>query len=320
MSSRWIRVNLVFRLKSPLHIGYLPSKGSVVAPTRHYVPGRNFWGALTKKVTGLLYEEPEALDYREIGNEIRNRFRFSYFYIYDGETLYQPGYACGYLRYGSGGKFVDRYEFENRFLESQASTAIDDRSLTARSGSYHEIEYIKDKFLDASGRVRDTMLAGCFWVSEEEKPGARLKGLKVDDRGIWIDEFNIIEEFSLGGEVKYGFGRVALYKAGGIDWDFPPFTWENPDKIEIDENSPLVGHLPYSREFSFRGEIELVSGREYPDPQEKDAKPYQKPGQKIIAPSCHFAPGTVIDSNLKDREFCLDWDGKIKVKGGFLEG
>ena len=77
----WKRFDVVFALNSPLHIGYLPfTKGLVISPTRYYVPGRNFWGAVTKRLTESLYNDPTK-EYKKIGKQIKENFRFSYFYL-----------------------------------------------------------------------------------------------------------------------------------------------------------------------------------------------------------------------------------------------
>ena len=97
----WKKINVVFKLKTPLHIGYIPFKGSVVSPTRYYVPGRNLWGAVTKRVTEHLCENPTANNYKNIGKQIMENFRFSYFYLYDGKTIYLPRYTDEGVKYGN---------------------------------------------------------------------------------------------------------------------------------------------------------------------------------------------------------------------------
>jgi len=59
----------VFKLKTPIHIAYLPLKGSVVSQTRYFIPGRNLWGALTKRITEFINEEPEPEHYKNIGSK-----------------------------------------------------------------------------------------------------------------------------------------------------------------------------------------------------------------------------------------------------------
>jgi hypothetical protein len=44
----WIGYRVVFRLRSPLHIGW--RKAGNVQVTRPYLTGRSFWGALTERL------------------------------------------------------------------------------------------------------------------------------------------------------------------------------------------------------------------------------------------------------------------------------
>ena len=94
----WEKINVVFKLKSPLHIGYIPFKGSVISPTRYYVPGRNFWGAITKRITEYLYKNPKTEDYKETGKQVIENFRFSYFYLYDGFVIFFCQFHCIYYK------------------------------------------------------------------------------------------------------------------------------------------------------------------------------------------------------------------------------
>lgn len=158
----WTRIDVIFTLKSPLHIGYLPFKGSVISPTRYYVPGKNFWGAITKRTTEHLYKDPHGSDYREVGDKIKNNFRFSYFYLYDDKTIYTPSFADDELKYGN----LLLPEFEHKFIGSRVLTAIDKNSGTAKNESLHEVEFIKDKYIDENGEVKTTKIIGCIWVKD----------------------------------------------------------------------------------------------------------------------------------------------------------
>ena len=206
----WNQNKVVFKLKSPLHIGYTPFKSSVVSPTRYYILGRNFWGAITKQITESFFRSFESEDYIDVGHDIRNNFIFSYFYLYDGDTVYYPKYEEKELKYG------DMYvsNFESRFIDSRISTAIDN-SGTAKDESLHEIEYINNKFKDKNGNVNDVKIAGYIWIKEnatiKDKDNNKKLEIKKEKDGIYINNFNIIKELILGGESKYGFGHVEFY-------------------------------------------------------------------------------------------------------------
>jgi len=358
--NRWQKENFVVRLKSPLHIGYIgyiPFKGPVVSPTRYYVPGRNFWGAVTKRITEHLCKVPEADDYKKIGKQVMENFRFSYFYLYDGKTIYLPHYTDKGMKYGDNKKKITKAEFEHRFIGSIVSTGIDDKTKTAKDKSLHEIEFINNRFRDENGDIKAVKIAGCIWIKKDAKIND--KDFKIDN-GIFIDDFNIISELILGGESKYGFGHVLLDLIDKVNFPLEYIMKsENHDeqckgevKIKCGKNKPLIAHLRYDREINFEGEVELLTGRGYYDPNKlKNSKNEKQkfcmdspssegknnstddmnPGKVISRPVYYFSPGTVLkkikektDEKLKKKTdekqeeqeesiICkLNWDGTLE--------
>ncbi|HOQ38384.1 MAG TPA: hypothetical protein PLR73_11870 [Acetivibrio sp.] len=295
----WREIVVSFKLKSPLHIGYIPFKGSVISPTRYYVPGRNLWGAVTKHITEYLHKNPIAEDYRNIGAMVKDNFRFSYFYVYDGMNINFPRYTEQGLKYGN----ISRSEFEHKFIGSQISTAIDTTG-TAKSESLHEIEFIDNKFKDSNGNIRDVKIIGCVWVREDAEIDDK-KIIGSSKEGILIDKFNIIEELILGGESKYGFGHVLF---DPIDGARLPITTCGTEelKIKLDGNC-IIAHLKYGKGVKFKGDVELLTGRGYYDPKVSDGKIRDKPGRAISKPEFYFSPGTYIDSG--STTYVVNWDG-----------
>lgn len=307
----WKRRDVIFTLKSPLHIGYLPFKGSVISPTRYYIPGKNFWGAITKRATESF---PSSGDYKKIGLEIKDSFRFSYFYLYDGKAIFIPKYKDSGLVFGEDGKEqIDKFSFERRFIGSRVLTAIDSKSGTARDESLHEIEFLKHRFRDEKGNIENTRIIGSIWIKE----GSYLNGfeIKFDNNGIFVNDFNLIEELVLGGEQGYGFGKVHLEKVLN-EKRFPigksNNTQSNEIEIKIESVSPILSHLKYEQNISFQGDIELLIGRGYFDIEKSDSKAseYKKDAGNVITnKGYYFSPGTMIE---RDDEFLLDWDGIIR--------
>ena len=312
----WKRLDAVLTLKSPLHIGYLPFRGSVISPTRYYVPGRNFWGAITKRATENLHEK-SAKEYEEIGKQIKENFRFSYFYLYDGKTIFIPQYSEEGLRFGD----KKQIQFEYRFIGSRVLTAIDSNSGAAKDESLHEIEFIKHKFSDDNGQTRNTKIIGCIWV----KDGARLNNyeIQIENNGIFINNFNLIEELTLGGEQGYGFGSVKLEFI--LNEKIFPIK-DIPDKEEIniiaEEDKPILSHLKYNARIPFRGELELLIGRGYfdiefdieGDTQKTGGRYKENPGSVLTSPNYHFSPGTFVNLG-NDKELLLGWNGVLIRKG-----
>lgn len=311
----WERIDVIFTLKSPLHIGYLPFKGSVISPTRYYVPGKNFWGAITKRTTEHLYENPQGKNYKNIGKQIKDNFRFSYFYLYDDKTIYTPSFDDDELKYGN----LLLPEFEHKFIGSRVLTAIDKNSGTAKDESLHEIEFIKDKYIDENEEVKTTKIIGCIWIKE----GTKLdnKDVEIKDNRIFINDFNIIEELTIGGELGYGFGLVKLESIIPNGKLFPIKEVSLEDEnilIEIEENQPIISHLQYDKDLHFQGDIEILAGRGYFDVekninQETQNPEYKKnPGKSLTSKGYYFTPGTLLLNNIEP--LLMDWDGVLKKK------
>ncbi len=306
----WYRVNVVFTLKSPLHIGYLPFRGPVISPTRYYVPGRNFWGAITKRATENLYEKP-VKEYEEIGKQVKGIFRFSYFYLYDGKTIFMPQYSEEGLLFGDK-KQIDKFQFEYRFIGSRVLIAINSDSGTAKYESLHEIEFIKDKFSDDEDRIKDTKIIGCIWVKENSK--IEDYEVQIKNNGIFVNNFNLIEELTLGGEQGYGFGSVKLESIS----DNKAFLIRDiPDGEEINiitkEDEPILSHLKYDERVPFRGEIELLTGRGYLDidGENREKSEYKKSaGGKLARLGYYFSPGTFVNLE-NDKRPLLGWNGVL---------
>ncbi|MGQ9720276.1 MAG: RAMP superfamily CRISPR-associated protein [Candidatus Jordarchaeum sp.] len=292
------RIDVAFTLKSPVHIGYLPNKGSVIASTRYYIPSKNIWGAITKRATEKLFDNPKTREYRNVGKEVMKNFRFSYFYIYDGETIYLPAYTDEGIKYGD----KNIRDFEHNFIGSRVLTAMDHEKGTAKYGSFHEIEFIKNKFRDEGGNIRITKLIGCIWG----KKGCKLpaengeKEVKMGN-GIFVDEINLIETLILGGEQNYGFGVVEL-ESVGTETKFP--IEDNIDrdyvKIKVYKNEPILSHFEYDRGICFKGEVELLGGRGYFDIEENksesESQEYKAgPGAILSNTRYCISPGSIVE-------------------------
>ncbi len=311
----WKRLDIIFALKSPIHIGYLPFKGSVISPTRYYIPGKNFWGAITKRTTEYVYKNPTR-EYQEVGRQIKESFKFSYFYLYDGETILIPKYDESGLIFGDQ-KQLNKFQFENRFIGSRVLTAIDSASGKAKDESLHEIEFIKDKFVDnESGAIKNTKIIGSIWVKE----GFKLNNYEIiAENGIFINEFNLLEELTLGGEQGYGFGTINLEsilknKRFPID-----DIIDNEIKITANNEKPIISHLKYDRSITFRGDIELLGGRGYFDIEEENSlndnsTKYKENAGKILSNIDYYiVPGSLVKLE-SNKNFVLNWNGTMEIR------
>jgi len=289
-----------FRLKSPLHIGF--HKIMHFFRTRPYVPGKLLWGTLTAKLTPMI----GINDYQKTGMFLKKAFRFGYLYPYVEGKLYIPLYTEEGLKFGD----LKQNDFEEKFISSLASAAIDAESLTAEEGMLHEVEYINPYTTDDGKPV---YLKGLLWLREFEENDIRLS--RNNDELIIIYNkisFNfkdpLSNRFQIGGERKYGFGLVELKEFNKISSnEFNEWSgkWDEEDEevcISINSDNPIWSHLLYSNNISIKGNIEPLVGREWE--AEKGA------GRKLISHGLFWTPGSVL---CEDRRFKITEFGFFEV-------
>jgi len=319
MNNSWQKIDVVFDVKSPLHIGYLPSKGSVISHTRYFIPGKNFWGAITKKVTESIYQKPNARHYQIIGKEIKDNFRFSYFYIFYNNKILNPIYRSNGLFYGLNG-IISKTKFEHIFIGSQISTAIDSKTKISFDKSLHELEYIKNTYRNENSCLHTTQIIGSIWIKHNCQIANDVNLIinSNDDPGIFLNDtdINLIDQLTIGGEQNYGFGLVKikslLYDKLKIDYK----TNSTNVKILVKPINPLTYHLKYEENLSFKGELEIISGREYQYDSDNASKDItnsfkRNPGKRIVIPEYYYSPGTKIECN-QPFEAILQWNGFLK--------
>jgi hypothetical protein len=194
-------------------------------------------------------------------------------------------------------------------------TAINSVPGTAKDESLHEMEFIKDKFSDDGGRVKDTKIIGCIWVKENSK----LENYKVQikSNGIFVNDFNLIVELTLGGEQGYGFGLVGL--ASILDKLFPIEDSQNGKEVNIivEKDKPILFHLKYDKKIPFKGDLELLTGRGYFDVEkdhlEREVKYKVGAGEVLSNIDYYLVPGSLVKLE-GNREFILCWNGIMSIE------
>lgn len=298
----WQRVPVCFELRSSLHVGFLPNgAGTVVARTRCYVPGKNLWGGVTAQLTPRLISNPTAGDYRVVGDALQTQAVFSYCYLSDGARLFTPDYAGAGLRWGG---LSDR-AFRAQVTASRTSTRIAPTG-GAQDAMLHEIEFVRHRVGSPGEPGPLVLLLGAAWVRQD----ATIAGypVQVQEESVTVDGTDLFEGATLGGERNYGFGRVR--RVGTTDWartmvgelwpDQPDVAWT------LDEGRPILAHLAYQDGLAFRGQVEIVAGREYR--RDRAGALFREPGQQITTEGYCFAPGTRLRSAVTVR---LDYWGRL---------
>jgi hypothetical protein len=316
----------IFRAESPVHIGY--KQIGILKTTRYYITGRAMWGAITANLTRALFENPSPKDYEVVGNFVRENIRTTYFYpaikkndIKDPEKwseidvkdylVFLPNYIDDGLRFGK----ISKEEFEQIFVGSLVSTALEVSTKTAEEGSLHEFEFIKDK-VKIGESVADVYWIGYLFINMDAKEAKDDDGKKVYD--VIIEETdedikiifakngryhknhlknNILNQLFVGGERNYGLGRLKLLELTKETCKiFEKFDLEFNDENPIlennsDKNSAIaIAHVNLNGLELELGEIEPIVGLEWSDrgagQKVSDAEICVTPGSKLK--SCNF--------------------------------
>jgi len=246
----WQLVCLSYELRSPLHIGY--HKVGNVQRTRHYIPSRNLWGAVTERLTRGGFGAPGAPrgDYQKIGAWVQEHCVFTYFFVWDEEHLLYPCYKSEGLYYGD--RKLLGIDFERRYLGVHVSTALDAVSSSAQAGSLHELEYIAHFAQDCAEPLPTHLLGWVFLDDDSEQYlGSEEKWRE------WLGELQV------GGERRYGFGHLRL-----CSWSKEPLlpagyvavlNKQRP-QLEVEAGAPLLAHVQVQG-LQARGQIEPLVGR-----------------------------------------------------------
>lgn len=240
----WRCYQLTYELRSPLHIGY--NKVGTLQRTRYYLPARNLWGALTERLTrcGFASGGMPAGNYQKIGRWVQEHCAFTYFYILENDGLLQPRYSDEGLCYGP----LTTADFERRYLDSLVTTALFPQSTSAETGSLHEVEFISPYPLDDKGAGGRTRLRGKIFVDDEA-------------HAFWSQIREALKDLHVGGERRYGFGRLRLVgnatedQPGGYEAD------QARPKLRLNAGAPLPAHALVD-DVPARGLVEPLVGRE----------------------------------------------------------
>jgi hypothetical protein len=246
----WMLYTAIYELHNPLHVGY--HKVGNLQRTRYYIPARNLWGAVTEALTrrGFHTQNAPLGDYRAIGEWVKAHCAFGYWFVYENQRFLTPGYSKDGLKYGD----LTVAEFERRYLDTYASTAIDPATTSAEEGSLHEVEFIAPYHPvrpDHQGAALSTRIAGRVFLDETALP---MLGEESRWRA-WLDDLQI------GGERRYGFGMLRLVEMKQMNDSQTDLTGKRP-RQSVPKDAPLLAHTAVAPGIQVRGQIEPLVGRE----------------------------------------------------------
>ncbi|MGQ9561839.1 MAG: hypothetical protein ACUVWA_15215 [Candidatus Oleimicrobiaceae bacterium] len=196
----WDLFRWVWLLESPLFIGSTPA-GSLNR-CRLYVPARALWGVLTAEIA---WANATAFpNYVNIGDQLHKEARFTYLYpaekVGDGWRIWLPRYEKGkgliWRREDSQNtvKALPDRQMRMRLLSTRSGTAIDPSSDTATEGTLRESEYINTHWRSADGNAGS--------------PIAMVGYVFLERQGIIRNHLQKITSVIMGGDTRYGFGRL----------------------------------------------------------------------------------------------------------------
>ena len=220
----WQKYALVFRLQSPLHIGY--RKVGNLMQTRGYVPGKILWAALTARLTRDYDDGANGKQYETIGRQVQKYFRFTYLYP---ATQNSNGFKTHY-------PWED--DFDYLFLHSYASTALDYTSQSAEDAMLHETEFIAPY----TRTGQPVYLTGDLFV-KTDLPTPLDK---------WQD---VLHKLQLGAERGYGWGRVQLVSCKKVEKS-------SSEPHGYVHHGRITAHLRVKNASNVQGPIEVLIGWE----------------------------------------------------------
>ncbi len=289
----WAAYKLIYKAISPIHIGWHTL--GYIKLTRYYIPGRNIWAAFTENTVHSLQIDSEEINniYIEVGDLFKKDILTSYFYpCIERKNPLLSSFSKEGFKMGN----LTKSEFENKFIKSYGQTAIVPESNTAEDESLHESEYISPT-IDDDGKIKQVFFIGYVFLRNEKiclqpyKPYNKVIGWDSGD----IKLKDAIDELFVGGDRKYGWGRLCLEKPEKIEDGNTIFENENNGyKIILDnEKYPIIeinnnncnipAHLPFSSSVKLKGDLEPLIGREYEVGKDSNHKNSNRlgSGQKI---------------------------------------
>jgi hypothetical protein len=258
----WQAYHIVFRLRSPMHIG----SGSVgnIQRTRPYIIGRAFWGALTMRITRECQttQSLSTNDYSKIGEEVHKNIAYTYFY----PAILTNG------NYQTLWPWEKPDRFKHRLIRSYASTALDYPMQSAAEALLHESEFISPYTLDTAEPV---FMTGYIFVNDQCN----------------IDLESALQRLQFGGDRCYGWGDVKLVRCEPPDNNvlFGGMATFHSNKerpvISLNDQLSLLAHT-MSKSVEADGDIEPLVGREW--------RKNGQAGQHVEFTGICFIPGSTL--------------------------
>lgn len=249
----WSLHRWVWLIEAPLFIGMAPA--GALNRCRLYVPARAVWGAMTAELARAEAGDAEP-DYKRVGDDLWRNARFTY--LFPAEQVdgswhawlpeYKTGKGLVWIREdqppaaGTNSPTDDRL-FRRWLIGSRPGTAIDPDTGSVADGSLRETECVSSQWRpSAPGEPAGPVaLVGYVFLRD------------MDRYGNLCD----ISTLFLGGDTRYGLGRVKRAEIGQTDVVFGSQAVCNAaDPLVISPR--LLAHGKTTRKL--RGAGEMLAG------------------------------------------------------------
>ena len=312
----WTCYKLVYQAISPIHIGY--GRLGNIQLTRYYILGKNMWGTAVANLTKAIMQKKGKYElslYGTIGNIFKEPLIFSYFYpAIDVNNPFIPFYKEDGLYYGLKSPILTKSEFEQDFISSLPSTAIDPSTFTIEEGSLHEVEFITPW---TKKTKRPVYFVGYLFAKKGISEDYEIK-FADNPPSILINDYELFNAFAqiyVGGEKRYGFGllRLCFDKIEIIrNKIFDRYSVELQDNkfiTIISKDLPIFAHLDVSdtEHINIEGNIEPLVGREWEDEVQRS---HQGAGQRLSKGVICYTPGSVLKSKANA---CIERFGRLRL-------
>ena len=302
----WRAYQIVFKARSPVHVGWHTL--GYIKLTRPYITGRAMWGAMTANKARSNPNNHNFPDYEGIGDLFRSDIITSYFYpALDPQKPMLPKFTDEGIKIGE----YNRNEFEKIFIRSFGQTGIGPVTNTAEEETLHESEFISPIVeSDSKEEKQQVYFTGYLFLNDK----AEYNKEKIK----WENLVPALSELYVGGDRKYGWGRLSLDHTLTKEVKDKKFFGHDIDlkneklNVTIQKGKPIPAHLAIASTVALdlSGDVEPLVGREWGRVIGYDKKENIGFGRKISKATLCWVPGSIVE---KDMMFSINEFGLLNA-------
>ena len=219
----WEHYHLVFRLESPLHIGW--RKAGNLMQTRRYVPGKNLWAALTAALVRRAGHGHDPGAYQAVGAELQRHFRFGYLWPAHGTRQSDGLWAVPTAPHFPWEEPQGPEYWDYLYLNGTARTAQDVATRAASEGMLHQVEFIAPY----TREEQPVYLVGDLWARRDAPSEIHHNAATIP-----LPWEQALQRLQIGGERGYGWGRIRLVACrANTPFTWPGWSWQGQEDAVV---------------------------------------------------------------------------------------